>query len=776
MISIITPFSKTHEPYLQEAYESIKEQTYRDFEWVLVPNGGGVVPDNIKAEPWVKIYDFPGQVLPDGRCRIGELKRFACQKAVGEIIAEFDADDMLMPTCLEKVAKGIDEGAVFVYSNNADFEDGTWKSRTFGPYYGWESRPFEYKGHQLIETLSFPPTAHAMRFIFWSPDHIRAWSAKAYWEIGGHDESMEMGDDHDLMCRFYIRFGSAGFRLFNEVLYLYRRHNKNNCVNYNHIVQKETIGNYLKYSRDMATRWAGDLGLMLLDLGEHRSSWGGYMAVDKYPPADIVADLNGTWPFPDDKVGVIRASHIFEHLKDPIHTMNEAYRVLAPGGWLFIDVPSTDGRGAFQDPTHCCYSQDTEVLTLNGWKLIEDTTEGEEVLTLNPETLLAEYQSVTQKQAYNFEGEMRHFKTDCMDLLVTPNHKMLSRPSGLGGKWKLKEAASFDGLSKKSSVFYQKVVLKTPANIPDTISIDDFSNGDGWSCKLSFPAIPFMKIVGWFISEGCLHIKNNTIGGKGNTYRIDIGQSPTANKEKYELIAQTIRDLGCKPIQTKRGISFCHKGLAYFFKTLGDAYSKHLPVWIKQQNAFLLEFLLETALLGDGSKNGTTSWTYASVSKTLADDISEIAQLCGLRATQSVEKRDYLRAINGSGKEPFCVDTHLVYISNHSNLYCESKKCKYSGRVVCLGVEKYHTLLVRRNGRAVWSGNSFFNENSFLYYTHRNWARWIRPMFRGKFQKSRCITWFPSEFERVNNIPIVQADLICLKEPYESHWIGEKDI
>jgi SAM-dependent methyltransferase len=35
--------------------------------------------------------------------------------------------------------------------------------------------------------------------------------------------------------------------------------------------------------------------------------------------------------------------------------MNEIYRVLAPGGWLLSATPSTDGRGAFQDPTHCSF-------------------------------------------------------------------------------------------------------------------------------------------------------------------------------------------------------------------------------------------------------------------------------------------------------------------------------------------------------------------------------------------------------------------------------------
>lgn len=35
--------------------------------------------------------------------------------------------------------------------------------------------------------------------------------------------------------------------------------------------------------------------------------------------------------------------------------MNQIYRVLVPGGWLISATPSTDGRGAFQDPTHCSF-------------------------------------------------------------------------------------------------------------------------------------------------------------------------------------------------------------------------------------------------------------------------------------------------------------------------------------------------------------------------------------------------------------------------------------
>jgi hypothetical protein len=44
-----------------------------------------------------------------------------------------------------------------------------------------------------------------------------------------------------------------------------------------------------------------------------------------------------------------------EHVVDKIAIFNEVYRLLAHGGMLLSLTPSTDGRGAFQDPTHVAY-------------------------------------------------------------------------------------------------------------------------------------------------------------------------------------------------------------------------------------------------------------------------------------------------------------------------------------------------------------------------------------------------------------------------------------
>jgi acetyltransferase-like isoleucine patch superfamily enzyme/SAM-dependent methyltransferase len=83
----------------------------------------------------------------------------------------------------------------------------------------------------------------------------------------------------------------------------------------------------------------------------------GYVGVDIYPApgVDIVADLTQRFPFEDSSVDGIRAHDFIEHLPDRIHTMNEIWRICKPGAMVDIFVPSTDGRGAFQDPTHISF-------------------------------------------------------------------------------------------------------------------------------------------------------------------------------------------------------------------------------------------------------------------------------------------------------------------------------------------------------------------------------------------------------------------------------------
>ena len=81
----------------------------------------------------------------------------------------------------------------------------------------------------------------------------------------------------------------------------------------------------------------------------------GYLNVDRVQPADFICDLDQGWLWETSSVSEVRAWDAFEHLRYKIHTMNECHRVLAPGGRLDLVVPTTDGRGAWQDPGHVSF-------------------------------------------------------------------------------------------------------------------------------------------------------------------------------------------------------------------------------------------------------------------------------------------------------------------------------------------------------------------------------------------------------------------------------------
>src|SRR6056297_2575941 len=72
-----------------------------------------------------------------------------------------------------------------------------------------------------------------------------------------------------------------------------------------------------------------------------------------------------------------------------------------------------------------CYSADTEVLTEKGWKYFYDLNERDKVCTINPETDKIEYQKQLRYIEKNYDGKMLYFSQRSLDMMVTPNHKLL---------------------------------------------------------------------------------------------------------------------------------------------------------------------------------------------------------------------------------------------------------------------------------------------------------------------------------------------------------------
>jgi len=348
--SIITPeHTLDNIDFLEELYDSILEQTYEDWEWILYLNNGVElkdIPERIVTNSKVSIFEDYGNNY------IGRIKHEAFFKGTGDILVEVDHDDILLPNCLEKLyeAYSLDDDIGFVFSDTLVYD----MKDEFIPYgrdYGWTFDIHEWRGLNLTRMHSFPACGKSLRSISWAPDHVRTWRKSVYQQLDGHDITLSVCDDLDLLQRTYL---VTKMQHIPEPLYVYRITGNNSWLDRIEDIQQFTNDLFYQHVRLLAERDAEVTNTICIDLGGGLYPYKPtlYKSVDIRSTADIYCDLNKRIPLEDSSVGVVNAHHVLEHLNDPIHSMQEIYRVLQHGGWAFIEVPSTDGRGAFQDPTH----------------------------------------------------------------------------------------------------------------------------------------------------------------------------------------------------------------------------------------------------------------------------------------------------------------------------------------------------------------------------------------------------------------------------------------
>ena len=351
MISVFTP---THDPkWLLDCYDSLVAQTYTDWEWVIQTNGPvtrGLIPNVILADPRVEVVHWNGPVQG-----VGEMKAAAVESCEGDLLVELDHDDYLTPDCLQELvlARHDHRDSSLFYSNTAQInEDETPNYDTFNLDHGWEYRTDAATDD--FECLSMEPYPHNISYIWYAPNHVRAFTRAAYDASGGYDRSLLIADDQDLMCRLYQ---VGPFTHIPKLLYYQRIHPQMSQKLHNADIQTKTVELYDRYIEDLALCWADREGLDAIELGAAHNSVGkSYLTSDLTGNVDLHGDVFQVLnEYEDSSVGVIRAVDFLEHVPAKIHLFNEFYRVLAHGGMLLTLTPSTDGRGAFQDPTHVSY-------------------------------------------------------------------------------------------------------------------------------------------------------------------------------------------------------------------------------------------------------------------------------------------------------------------------------------------------------------------------------------------------------------------------------------
>lgn len=364
-----------------------------------------------------------------------------------------------------------------------------------------------------------------------------------------------------------------------------------------------------------------------------------------------------------------------------------------------VDMPPVqDHKRAFMgDLGPNCYSEDTEVLTKEGWKKFNALNKDDEVMTFNHKTSLLNFEKPKKIYWMPYKGKMFYFKHRTVDLLVTPNHRMLFEQRKenkkrfvleaqaykgehcilQGGKWRGKDLKYFE-LPELDYKFNRKILAK---KIPFDI----------WS-----------KFLSIYLAEGYVAKEKNAL-------RIYICQ--TSHSQHLKKIKEILEAMPYVVSYEKNNKKFrinstqLGKALLHF----GHSYEKFVPSYVKEATPKIIKQFLEAFCLGDGDiHNG--NMRLCSSSKRMMDDFQELILKLGYSSIIYTDKRRTMVSPLNKKVYPagpiYSLEVkkrNKVSIRKELNHYGTVNN--YNGHVGCVTVSTGF-VVIRRNHRVSISGNT----------------------------------------------------------------------
>ncbi len=376
-----------------------------------------------------------------------------------------------------------------------------------------------------------------------------------------------------------------------------------------------------------------------------------------------------------------------------------------------------------------CYDEKTKVLTKDGLKTYRDLVRGDKVFSLNPHTCHVVESEVSEKYVFDYSDRMLHYGgglNSRIDIMVTPNHRMLIDKKGFG-------FCRADLLPHRSTPMPLPKSWAGTQNPPSRFIFDN--GGVGINARRFSPMEikDFLYVLGLYLGDGHAQISSLTADVKGDggtanlrgpkTGRFMDKSIPTAKK-----VYATHRTWFALPIGTdarSKLLSILKKNNIIYGETPvqvwiygkpfceammmcgNSAHTKEIPQRILDYSAEYLEKLFEGLMDSDGTSRGY----YYTVSKRLAEQIVELG--CKLGKNVFLRNRSPRVSTRKDGVKIHCSKSYEVSIYGNGRRWLNGAKFKdvdYSGKVWCPDVPGAHNLLVERNGRFIFCGNTKYGD------------------------------------------------------------------
>ena len=368
-----------------------------------------------------------------------------------------------------------------------------------------------------------------------------------------------------------------------------------------------------------------------------------------------------------------------------------------------------------------CYRPEAMILTEEGWKHLYEVKEGENILTLNPETNIIEIKPIKRLIKYNYNGKMINIKGRNIDDIVTPNHgyPIYNRDNKFKKFVTAEEIMNDDKLShyyipKTGEWIGKNDEFMTIPSIPESNLGKRIKKDlrEKYTKDLIIPMNIFAKFMGIYLSEGS-HSKSSS-----KSYKINIHQK----KEDVCIEIEKMLDewgITYTINENKTGAKtfvISDMRLCNYVSQFGLCYDKFVPTILKQQSKEILRIFYNWFVMGDGRVRGDKrkgkymSDDVFSTSKQLVLDLNEIQLKIGYFGNLLKENRnnDRLiegRLIKGENSHPM----YFTYRGLTKGIYLDKRfltteEIDYNNDVMCVEVDN-HIWYVMDNGKCHWTKN-----------------------------------------------------------------------
>ncbi len=366
-----------------------------------------------------------------------------------------------------------------------------------------------------------------------------------------------------------------------------------------------------------------------------------------------------------------------------------------------------------------CLSADTLCYTADGWKSYDQIVVGEQIATINPDTLMFEWQPVKSLSVFDYDGDMYQLNHRRGDILATPNHRVF-------GKFRSSGHISLNDPKVKYEFLKAEDAVQM---FEGRLSVEAGWKGNGHTtyyipaCDVplqgskigtmrhleprEYPAERFLEFMGYYLAEG------NVCGYKERPSSIFIAQMNKEHPEVVQAMDECFSALGFNYVKNNKGFRIKEPQIAQYLKQFGHAHEKFVPEILKDYDAEYLSAFFEAFIDGDGWINGNIQTEISS--KQLLDDLVEISlkigytpRYMGSRMRSHIDKRDGRVIANKypSYRASFSTGNMCYHRKNWETVH-------YKGRVWCPSVDN-KTWLSNRNGNICWTGNT--SEDDYRRY------------------------------------------------------------